>query len=562
MPNEDFSYASYCEKFINVTHSPILVENSSSGPLVPIKRSEDLFWINRLNQALGRNMTKPKVLIEGNKDGNFFSLTYKGENDENTNFLLGWKFHIAVDDSADNNTNESNLRCAWNIIKDILIKHKIREAKVVTPNGHFSSNHQEKQYGKQITIYACQDRRADDCAFWQRLLQEIEFQLHLANIQPDPNRSLCQDLQISGTGQYCSYRNDLKIQSSKLGYLYGIKYLKELSPNLRGNYTVFNNLEDLDRISAKHFPVNNVEVSEIPRLLSADPYLSPVDLAKFLSHNRVFSVDEITRLEALDKPWRDQRDLISARQEMVANVLREKFAQEKNAEIIRSSFVQLNEIDLAQRTDPEIITLRSQEEPMAIARLEEIRKILSLPDPMLNSVGELYQALSALSLDNRIIDFSNRLCMNPENLYEYSLLPNGSGLQDPYARMTLYKPEPSMMSKIWNCCCSSADAINSNVVPHDNIYQEPIDDREKVNDHVSDTSAISTALSTPDGSPSKKKEDLLNTSILVMNSSSEIIENNNQNDQIDDHHASYVFGKGTMNSTGEVISQNTTLKIT
>lgn len=138
--------------------------------------------------------------------------------------LFGYKFHIGVDDSEG---KEDNLARAWNLMKDIMIKYSIMRCKVVVPEGHFSTNDDERQYGKQITIYATEDPRRGDVRFWQDVLQEIESTFIANNIEPDPSTDRNNDLAVRGS-QYIRYRNDAKIHEDSLPYVHCLKHIYSL----------------------------------------------------------------------------------------------------------------------------------------------------------------------------------------------------------------------------------------------------------------------------------------------------------------------------------------------
>lgn len=139
--------------------------------------------------------------------------------------LFGYKFHVGVDDREG---SKENLVRAWNLIKDIMIKYNIMRCKVVEPKGHFSTNDIEKQYGKQITIYATEDPRRGDLEFWQTVLQEIESALLSHDIDPDPSADRNSDLVVRGS-QYIRYRNDAKIHEDSLPYIHCLRHIFSLA---------------------------------------------------------------------------------------------------------------------------------------------------------------------------------------------------------------------------------------------------------------------------------------------------------------------------------------------
>ena len=105
-----------------------------------------------------------------------------------------------------------------------MIKRNIAQCKVVGPEGHFSTNDIEKQYGKQITIYATEGPRRDDIGFWQEVLQEIESTFIAHGIEPDPNAALNTEPAVNGS-QYVHYRNDARIHEDSMPHMHCLKYL-------------------------------------------------------------------------------------------------------------------------------------------------------------------------------------------------------------------------------------------------------------------------------------------------------------------------------------------------
>lgn len=121
----------------------------------------------------------------------------------------GWKFHVSVDDKYNGGTN---LAIAWDLVKDVLIKYGVQQAKVIRPGKHMTdmtidNGSTENQAGKQITIYTSGDPRAENPAFWMQIAYEIEYTLKAAGIRPDPNANGNGDFSLLGC-QYISYRND------------------------------------------------------------------------------------------------------------------------------------------------------------------------------------------------------------------------------------------------------------------------------------------------------------------------------------------------------------------
>lgn len=117
-----------------------------------------------------------------------------------------------------------------------------------------------------------------------------------------------------------------------------------------------------------------------------------------------------------------------------------------------------------------------------------------------------------------------------------------------------------MMSKIRNCCCLSGnEERDSRDIIHDNTQQEVTHIMERTADYTGDTTAISTALSSPNDLVRKKscevheEDDLFQSSIQEVNSSSSVIAE--KNSQIVSS-ASEAFGRGGTSSKRTVIPQN------
>jgi hypothetical protein len=113
----------------------------------------------------------------------------------------GWKLHISVDD-----TREDNINRAWDIVKDILIKYRIAKSKVTVPNIHLTDG---EEAGNQFTIYSftCIKRA------WIKIINEIETALSTNNIKPNGFNQV--NRQITGS-KYVTYRNDKLYDESKL----------------------------------------------------------------------------------------------------------------------------------------------------------------------------------------------------------------------------------------------------------------------------------------------------------------------------------------------------------
>jgi len=113
----------------------------------------------------------------------------------------GWKFHISINDKEPNNIKEG-----WNLVKDILIEHRVYNSKVV-PQGKVMEEQVIDdepigvQRGKQITIYAFYQPEKD----WAPILQEITKAL--ANNHIEPSYRAPGDREVKGSN-YITYRCD------------------------------------------------------------------------------------------------------------------------------------------------------------------------------------------------------------------------------------------------------------------------------------------------------------------------------------------------------------------
>lgn len=108
----------------------------------------------------------------------------------------GWKFHISVNDE-----NFKNVEKAWDILKDILIRHSIKLSKVVRPDFQISIKI-PKQRGKQITIYQFLNAELEN---WEQILIDITYAFTKNGIEP--GHAPISDHPIRGT-PYVYYRTD------------------------------------------------------------------------------------------------------------------------------------------------------------------------------------------------------------------------------------------------------------------------------------------------------------------------------------------------------------------
>lgn len=113
----------------------------------------------------------------------------------------GLKFHISLPED-----NQEQYAKAWNLIKDILIRHRVRYFKIVDENTKMSMG-DGSQRGKDVTIFA-QYNPEKSIGAWQELLQEITETLQQNNITPGYrpiNSGHRADEPITGSN-YISYR--------------------------------------------------------------------------------------------------------------------------------------------------------------------------------------------------------------------------------------------------------------------------------------------------------------------------------------------------------------------
>ncbi len=103
----------------------------------------------------------------------------------------GWKIHLSI------NPTLVNLKKAWNIFKDILLKNSVGYAKV--------ANHERTtriEPGKEITIY----QNPEEKCSWQTVVLAIEVGFKQNSIIPSSHFAEG-DKPIQGS-RYASYRND------------------------------------------------------------------------------------------------------------------------------------------------------------------------------------------------------------------------------------------------------------------------------------------------------------------------------------------------------------------
>jgi hypothetical protein len=89
------------------------------------------------------------------------------------NPLDGWKFHISVDES-----DQQNIAKAWDIVAEIALKYKLNETKFLKSDKKLSP----RQSGKEITIYIDKDDHPD--LNWNDIITELNQKFVEQNIKP------------------------------------------------------------------------------------------------------------------------------------------------------------------------------------------------------------------------------------------------------------------------------------------------------------------------------------------------------------------------------------------
>lgn len=263
-------------------------------------QSEQSIKVSEPSNVNANEDEKPELLWEGEKDRDFFTLTYQRSTSLTKKHEQGWKFHISIDDAINDNSDDvkngysNNLARGWNIVKDVLVKYEIYHAKAVKPGCNFSTDLDKAQHGKQITTYQNLDARADNPIFWGMVLAEIESALIAAKVKPCRNNVLNKDLKIpssnnpdsAGNSQYCSCRNDFGVKSKNLWCLYLASYLKSLSEVEQQQYAFFESIE-LSSFQATYRNIElNLHTLNPIELLAQNPNFLTVDLACLLTNNK------------------------------------------------------------------------------------------------------------------------------------------------------------------------------------------------------------------------------------------------------------------------------------
>lgn len=123
-----------------------------------------------------------------------FNTNVKNPNAIRSSKDTGWKIHIGIDDSE-----QENLARGWEAIREILFKYQIYSLKIINPNIKLANN--PTQSSKQITIYAFKQPNLD----WSAFLNEIESALNQQEILPAP---LSPKDKIFPGSRYLTYRYD------------------------------------------------------------------------------------------------------------------------------------------------------------------------------------------------------------------------------------------------------------------------------------------------------------------------------------------------------------------
>lgn len=117
-----------------------------------------------------------------------------------------WKIHISLWGDP------TNIRDAWNVVKDVLINHGIDASKVLKKDCYYP----EFQLGKEITIYD-QPSKVD----WAKLINELTVVLNNNRIRP--GYAPINDMVIQGSN-FLSFRCDLDEENRKTSSLQARSY--------------------------------------------------------------------------------------------------------------------------------------------------------------------------------------------------------------------------------------------------------------------------------------------------------------------------------------------------
>jgi hypothetical protein len=153
---------------------------------------KSFFSYNNLCLELSRTpVIQDKYLMYGaSKQGDFFRFGYL---ESEVIKEVGWKVHISIDDSL-----QQNIALAWDALSDIIIENRL-QVKIIQPNQNLSND--INQHGKQITIYCHMTLNIE----WSDILQGIEKRLLMAAIRPGTMAS--SDKAITNS-RFMTYRND------------------------------------------------------------------------------------------------------------------------------------------------------------------------------------------------------------------------------------------------------------------------------------------------------------------------------------------------------------------
>jgi len=158
------------------------------SPKARVREYVTAYWATNKTE-LPEAQSKSLYYLKFTHEDQFFYLKKRGA----TSIDTGWKIHIAIDDSSNENVSR-----AWNTVLPLLISHDVETVKMTMPEVKFT-NH-PNNYGKQITLYHIPGVN------WRELLSKIEKALDDAKIVAD--RGPLSDKRLSGS-KYLFYRNDV-----------------------------------------------------------------------------------------------------------------------------------------------------------------------------------------------------------------------------------------------------------------------------------------------------------------------------------------------------------------
>lgn len=128
----------------------------------------------------------------------------------------GWKFHVLIADSGDN-----NLERGWAILKDELIRHGIHYTKIIKESERDALKNDTEQSSKIVTVYAFRQNKTD--RDWQQFIYDVSNVLERNNIQAAPRPD--SDMPIKNS-RYFSYRNDGRASEDPFANIDGSQSLR------------------------------------------------------------------------------------------------------------------------------------------------------------------------------------------------------------------------------------------------------------------------------------------------------------------------------------------------